>query len=201
MRVVSGSSPACGSTHACQKSKHKHTLCTLYQAQAQLLPTGKIRSRQPRPALQHARACSAADAHAVVSLCFTKTSAVAVDVCNTFTTSLSQPYACAHGTRLRTSPKSHPVPRFAHNSSLVRSLVNWCAQLLLPVKVTSSSHNAVMERPGSQRWPVKRCCRQMECTVNEGCRFPEQCSLRASKPRNDSRARKSPFYVEFSSSG
>ena len=175
-----------------------HPACTWF---ASLLPTGTIRSRQPRPALQHARACSAADAHAVVSLCFTKTSALAVDVCNTFTTSLSQPYACAHRTRLRTSPKSHPVPRFAHNSSLVRSLVNWCAQLLLPVKVTSSSHIAVLERPGSQRWPVKRCCRQMECTVNEGCRFPEQCSLSSSKPRNDSRARKSPFYVEFSSSG
>ena len=131
-----------------------------------LLPTGTIRSRQPRPALQHARACSAADAHAVVSLCFTKTSALTVDVCNTLTTSLSQLYACAHGTRLRTSPKSHPVPRFAHNSSVVRSLVNWCAQLLLPVKVTSNSHIAVLERPGSQRWPVKRCCRQMECTVN-----------------------------------
>ena len=35
VRVVSGTNPACGSTHACQKSKHKHTLCTLYQAQAQ----------------------------------------------------------------------------------------------------------------------------------------------------------------------
>ena len=35
VRVVSGTSPACGSTHACRKSKHKHTLCVLYQAQAQ----------------------------------------------------------------------------------------------------------------------------------------------------------------------
>ena len=35
VRVVSVTSPACGSTHACRKSKHKHTLCTLYQAQAQ----------------------------------------------------------------------------------------------------------------------------------------------------------------------
>ena len=35
VRVVSGTSRACDSTHACRKSKHKHTLCTLYQAQAQ----------------------------------------------------------------------------------------------------------------------------------------------------------------------
>ena len=35
VRVVSGTSPACGTTHACRKSKHKHTLCTLYQARAQ----------------------------------------------------------------------------------------------------------------------------------------------------------------------
>ena len=35
VRIVSGSSPACGSTHACRKSKHKQTLCVLYQAQAQ----------------------------------------------------------------------------------------------------------------------------------------------------------------------
>ena len=35
VRVVSGKSPTCGSTHACRKSKHKHTLCVVYQAQAQ----------------------------------------------------------------------------------------------------------------------------------------------------------------------
>ena len=35
VHIVSGTSPACGSTHACRQSKHKHTLCTLYQARAQ----------------------------------------------------------------------------------------------------------------------------------------------------------------------
>ena len=35
VRVVSGTNPACGSTHAYRKSKHKHSLCVLYQAQTQ----------------------------------------------------------------------------------------------------------------------------------------------------------------------
>ena len=35
VHIVSGTSPACGSTHACRQSKHKHTLCVLYLAQAQ----------------------------------------------------------------------------------------------------------------------------------------------------------------------
>ena len=51
MRVVSGTSSACGSSHACWKSKHKHTLCKLYQAQAQLavahMSVGKASTSTP----------------------------------------------------------------------------------------------------------------------------------------------------------
>ena len=55
MHVVSGTSPACGSTHACRKSKHKHALCTLYQAQAQPAVMCTLYQVQAKPVVAHVR--------------------------------------------------------------------------------------------------------------------------------------------------
>ena len=55
MHIVSGTSPAFGSTHACRKSKHKHTLCTLYQAQAQPAVMCTLYQAQAKPVVAHMR--------------------------------------------------------------------------------------------------------------------------------------------------